>query len=330
MLRLSTPGRQLRALVVGTAVVALAFTGGAPAGAAPALTPAAAPDAPLADDGSVSLAPAPAPADVQGVSGFSGTGFAGGGTADDPANPTAGTPAGARGIDSIIGADNRTRVNPTTVFPVRAIVQIIRTGTSTVGCTGWLYGPNIVATTGHCVHPGSGQNGGGPNGFYPQANFTIIPGRNFPSNPFGACGATRLTSVNGWTQSGNPEYDYGTITLNCSVGNTTGWWGFWWQSASLTGTPTTVSGYPCDKTFGEQWRHAGQTVQTTQVRRVFYLNDTFACQAGSPVYQNRAAGSSFCVGWCVMAIHAGGGTSNSGTRITEGVFNNLINWRNTA
>jgi glutamyl endopeptidase len=326
----STLERPLRALVVGAAVVALAFASGAPpASAAPALGTAASPGAPLADDGSASTAPAPA--DLHGLSGFPGTGLAGNGSLDNPADPTVGTPSGAPGVDSVIPPDNRTRVNPTTTFPVRAIVQIVRTaGSQTFGCTGWLYGPNIVATAGHCVHPGGGANGGGPNGFYPQANFEIIPGRNFPSRPYGTCGATRLTSVNGWAQSGSPEYDYGTITLNCSVGNTTGWFGWWWQSASLTGTPTTVSGYPCDKTFGEQWRHGGQTVQTTQVRRVFYLNDTFGCQSGSPVYQNRAAGSSFCTGWCVMAIHAYGGSSNSGTRITQEVSNNLVNWRNTA
>ncbi len=110
----------------------------------------------------------------------------------------------------------------------------------------------------------------------------------------------------------------------------------WWQSASLTGTATTVSGYPCDKTFGQQWRHAGQTVTATHTRQVFYQNDTFGCQSGSPVYQTRAAGSSWCVGQCVMAIHAYGlhgssphSTNNHGTRITESVFNNLITWRDS-
>jgi hypothetical protein len=31
-----------------------------------------------------------------------------------------------------------------------------------------------------------------------------------------------------------------------------------------------------------------------------------------------------------MAIHAYGGSSNSGTRITQEVSNNLVNWRDTA
>jgi glutamyl endopeptidase len=127
---------------------------------------------------------------------------------------------------------------------------------------------------------------------------------------------------------GNREYDYAAIRLDCTAGSTTGTMGFWWQSATLTGTATTVSGYPCDQTFGEQWRHAGRTVMTTQVRRIFYDNDTAGCQSGSPVYQNRAAGSAFCVGWCVMAIHTTGGTtSNGATRITESVYNNLVSWR---
>ncbi|WP_216592666.1 trypsin-like serine peptidase [Verrucosispora sioxanthis] len=217
------------------------------------------------------------------------------------------------------------------------MVQIVRTTNGTTwGCTGWLYGPSIIATAGHCVHPGGGQNGGGGNNFYPRGDFQIIPGRNGTSTPYGTCTATQLLSVNGWTQNGDETYDYGAIRLSCAAGNSTGWFGMWWQSASLTGTATTVSGYPCDKTFGQQWRHAGQTVTATHTRQVFYQNDTFGCQSGSPVYQTRAAGSSWCVGQCVMAIHAYGlhgssphSTNNHGTRITESVFNNLITWRDS-
>jgi glutamyl endopeptidase len=319
--------RSWRGLMVGAVAAGLVVAGGTmPASAAPAI-PAAPPSTSVADSGPVGFAPAPT--GLQGVSGIPGTGLAGAGEVDDHA--VSGRPADGVGIEQIVccGNDDRTRVDPTTVYPVSAIVQVVRSnGTSTFGCSGWLYGASIVATAGHCVHPGGGQNGGGGNGFFPRENFEIIPGRNFPARPFGTCRATQLLSVNGWTVNGNTEFDYGAIRLDCAAGNSTGTWGLWWQSASLTGTPTTVSGYPCDRTFGEQWQHAGRSVLTTQDRRLFYDNDTAGCQSGSPVYQNRAAGSPFCGGWCAMAIHTTGGTSaNGGTRITESVFNNLIAWR---
>ncbi|GIJ06792.1 trypsin-like serine peptidase [Micromonospora andamanensis] len=348
----STPSSRTRPriiLAIGiTTVLASAFAA-APATAAPtteAPTTAARTEVhgAVADSGAVPAAVAlPTQRGLNGVrgsgsSGSAGTGKAGpGGSRFDAGGRPAASDGDSIGIQSVIGTDNRVRVDPTTVFPSSAIVQIVRTTNgSTWGCTGWLYGPSIIATAGHCVHPGGGQNGGGGNNFYPRGDFQIIPGRNGASTPYGTCTATQLLSVNGWTQSGDETYDYGAIRLSCAAGNSTGWFGMWWQGASLTGTATTVSGYPCDKTFGQQWRHAGQTVAVTHDRQVFYQNDTFGCQSGSPVYQTRAAGSSWCVGQCVMAIHAYGlhgssphSTNNHGTRITESVFNNLITWRNS-
>ncbi|GAB7052056.1 trypsin-like serine peptidase [Catenuloplanes indicus] len=335
-MRLTTPGGRLRSALIGGAALSLALAGlGAPAAAVPADSAAApvAPHTTVADDNAPPRAVVPARAAAAGGAGISGTTGSGVLTpTTSPAVTGARAPgaglSGGFGTDTVIGTDNRTRVNPTTPFPTSAIVQIIRVdGSTTWGCTGWVYGANIIATAGHCVHPGGGANGGGGNGFYPRANYTIIPARNGTTNPFGTCTATQLMSVNGWMADGSADYDYGAIRLSCNAGASTGTFGFWWQSASLTGTATTVSGYPCDKTFGEQWRHAGMTVTSTAARRVYYQNDTAGCQSGSPVYQTRAAGSSFCVGQCTMAIHAYGGSSNSGTRITEPVYNNLISWR---
>ncbi|GIJ79286.1 glutamyl endopeptidase [Micromonospora phaseoli] len=336
---------RLRIMFVVGLTTALVSTAAAPATAAPATDARAGGHGAVADSGAVPASVAPtalsATSDAKGAGslGRAGTGRAGpGGTRFDVGGRALAPDAEPSvGIQSVIGTDNRVRVDPTTVFPARAIVQVVRTtGGSTWGCTGWLYGPSIVATAGHCVHPGGGANGGGGNGFYPRGDFQIIPGRNGASTPYGTCTATQLLSVTGWTQSGNETNDYGAIRLNCTAGNTTGWFGLWWQSATLNGTATTVSGYPCDKTFGQQWRHAGQTVQATHAQQVFYQNDTFGCQSGSPVYQTRATGSSFCSGQCVMAIHAYGlhgsaphSTNNHGTRITESVFNNLITWRDS-
>lgn len=233
-------------------------------------------------------------------------------------------PAKGAGRESIIGADSRVLVNPTTSYPARAVVLITFDGGR---CTGWLYGPDIVGTAGHCVHSG----GSGGSWF---TNVRVYPGRNGSSSPYGSCSARRLHSVVGWTDSSDENYDYGAIKLNCSIGNTTGWFGYWRQSATLTGLPTIISGYPGDKPL-TQWKSTDQ-VRVTQARKIFYLNDTVGGMSGSPVYYNRPAGSPFCSGNCSMAIHTNGlhGSSshseyNHGTRIVQPVFDNLFNWKNT-
>ena len=51
--------------------------------------------------------------------------------------------------------------------------------------------------------------------------------------------------MTGWTVSANEEYDYGAVKLNCTVGNTVGWFGI--TSADPTNFPSIVGGYPGDK-----------------------------------------------------------------------------------
>jgi glutamyl endopeptidase len=219
---------------------------------------------------------------------------------------------------SIIGPDNRSQVTATTTYPWRAIVLITFDGGR---CTGWLMGPDAVATAGHCVHSG------GSSGSW-MTNVRVYPGRNGSSSPYGSCTAKRLYSVLGWTSSKNEEYDYGTVKLNCTIGSTTGYFGFWWQSASLTGLSQTLSGYPGDKPL-TQWKSTG-SVALSLGQQIYYLDDSVSGQSGAPVFQNRSG-----CGQCSMAIHAHGlhdlyphGSYNHGVRITQPVFNNLVSWRN--
>lgn len=285
------------------------------------------PNTAVASDGST-FTPSEASTNLRGVDSFTGTGVAVKGAASvAPAESGTTVEHADNGQETVIGVDNRVQITATTSFPYRAIVYITRDGSR--WCTGWMINANTVATAGHCVAPG------GTGAFY-SSTFRVYPGRNGASTPYGSCSVKRLHSVSGWVSSGDERYDYGALKLNCTVGNSTGWFGFWWQSASLNGLPTTISGYPVDKASGTMWRSTDQ-VRVTQDRQIFYLNDTLNGMSGSPVYQNRSAGSSFCVGQCSMAIHAYGfhggsphSTNNHGTRITEPVFNNLISWRNAA
>lgn len=227
-------------------------------------------------------------------------------------------------LDSVLGFDSRQRVQPTTRYPQRATAYI----TSSLGsCTGWFAGPDLVVTAGHCIHSGPGGNW--------ATNVIVYPGRNGDSSPYGGFAAESLHSVLGWTDSGDERRDYGSINLAADIGNTVGWYGYYWRASSLDNSPTIINGYPGDKAAGTQWVGADKVRLTTN-KMVFYMVDTFSGMDGSPVWEDRAAGSAHCAdGPCVYAIHAYGphGTDqhaiyNHGPRITEEVYNNIANWVN--
>ncbi|MGR9108502.1 MAG: trypsin-like serine peptidase [Gammaproteobacteria bacterium] len=221
--------------------------------------------------------------------------------------------------ETVLGYDSRYRLY-TTTYPERAIglLTFNQSGSSFI-CTGFLIGPDTVATAGHCVHEGNGGNF--------STNVRFYPGRNV-SSPFGSCSARRLFTVGGWSQSGSPNFDYGAVKLNCRVGNTVGWFGYFWQSATLVGLPVQISGYPSDKPFGTHWSTSGD-IEISEVFRTRYRHDTAGGQSGAPVFETDRR-RAFCQGPCVNTIHTNGvfDGRNSGTRITQAVFNNLTAWRN--
>ena len=129
--------------------------------------------------------------------------------------------------------------------------------------------------------------------------------------------------------SNSSNYDYAAIKLNCTAGNTVGWYGFYWTSASLAGTWSTIQGYPADKSSGTQWKMSG-SIATSGTYRISYTIDTYGGQSGSPVwtYRNNTCTGAGTTGVCAMAIHTlGGSSSNSATRITQTAFNNLVAWK---
>lgn len=227
--------------------------------------------------------------------------------------------------ESVLNDDRRFRIYPQeSGYPYRAVGQLTFTqGGSNYTCTGWLISPDTVATAGHCVHEG-------PGGTW-STNVRFYPGRNGSSIPYGSCTAKRLNSVSGWTSSGSQEYDYGAVKLNCTVGNTTGWLGRWWTTASQVNLPIAIVGYPGDKPSSTQWGGAGR-VEASETRKTRYFVDTAGGQSGAPVIQADGTGPGGCQGDCGIAIHAYGADSggrNSATRITQAANTNFQNWINT-
>ncbi|GAB4210011.1 MAG: extracellular metalloprotease Mpr [Roseiflexaceae bacterium] len=245
--------------------------------------------------------------------GFAGTGYASSTMSKFAFDFGARRSAGPVSPESVIGTDGRYQITDTTAYPYRAIVHI---SSSIGGCTGWLINANTVATAGHCIYGSGGW----------ATNVQVYPGRIGSSTPYGSCGATRLFAPRGWTRGQKRDYDYGAIKLNCSIGNTVGWFGMRVSTTSLNGQPSYTAGYPGDKTYPTMWR-SDDTVRLTQTRRLYYANDTFGGQSGSAVWNNEAGCST-----CAIAVHAYGVDStgfNGGTRIIQEVYDNFTTWANS-
>lgn len=230
---------------------------------------------------------------------------------------TYGEPLGA---ESVLGPDDRVQIHNTGDYPWRAHCSLLITandGARYIG-TGWFIGPKTVITAGHCVFihaPGTNRHGW-------AQSIQVMPGRNGGALPFGSVTTANLRSVSGWTNDGNPEYDYGAIILPTDLGNQTGWFGLGaYTDDTLRGSTVNISGYPGDKPAGTQWYHWNR-VADVGARKVYYDIDTAGGQSGSAVYRV-VDGARYGV-----AAHAyGGSATNSGTRITTPVFNNLVAWK---
>ena len=223
--------------------------------------------------------------------------------------------------ETVHGVDNRTQITNTNVFPWRAIASLLITAAdnSTWIGTGWFVGPHTLLTAGHCVFI---KNSGvaGRDGWVKKIQ--VMPGRNASTLPYGSVSSTSFKSVTSWTNNGDENFDYGAIIIPTNLGNTVGWFGYQVLSdGDLTASTVNISGYPGDKPAGTQWFQSNK-VASTGPRKVFYDIDTAGGQSGAPVWR-LVNGNRYGV-----AIHAyGGATTNSGTRITSPVADNIAMWK---
>jgi V8-like Glu-specific endopeptidase len=149
-----------------------------------------------------------------------------------------------------------------------------------------------------------------------------MPGRNGSTLPYGSVTSSSFRSVTAWTQNGDQNYDYGAIIIPTQLGNTVGWYGFGsWPDADLLASTGNIAGYPGDKPSGTLW-YDSRRIASVNSLKVYYDIDTAGGQSGAAVYRiiNGARYG--------MAIHAyGGAVTNSGTRITSAVYNNMVAWK---
>jgi V8-like Glu-specific endopeptidase len=223
-------------------------------------------------------------------------------------------------LEAIIGDDDRVRVSKERMAmnPWRQIcaLRIISQSNRTYVGTGWFIAAGVVATAGHCVFL---QNDGGW-----AKSILVVPAKQGPHEPFGSQTSTRFGSVDGWVEKRQSDFDYGVIFLDDkTVGEKVGNFGVQaLNPIELKGTDAQISGYPADRDRAEfQFFHLRPIIDVTDTQLIYDI-DTFGGQSGSPIWQETIENGLIAVG-----IHTTGGvSSNSGTRITDDVLQNLVEW----
>ncbi|EWY35774.1 hypothetical protein N825_34420 [Skermanella stibiiresistens SB22] len=233
-----------------------------------------------------------------------------------------------RGLETVIGVDERTQILETDKAPWRMVcaLDIEAPWGGFVG-SAWFAGPRTLITAGHCVFDRS-QMGGW------ATKITVTPGRSGGTTPFGSFVVTRFSTVDQWTDSQNPDYDISAIHLDEAYGDELGWFAI----GALTDTElqdqlVNVSGYPFERGGGTQQWWARNRIRAVEPRRIFYDVDTSGGQSGGPTYMIEANGTSAAP--LVVGIHAygTGGTPNSipllvnsAPRITPEVVEQIGRW----
>ncbi len=215
-------------------------------------------------------------------------------------------------------------------FPYRAVMFI---ATDVRNCSGWLFGPDVVLTAGHCLYDGG------------WATRVVVTARHADATtPFQTCGARRLYSTVGWTQHADDRYDYGAIKLDCRISDQIGWLGYGWSETSMASKPVTVIGYRLKRhgtTVDRLLESSEGTVTVQQAAEIFFDNATDMLCSGAPLIVGPLANAQ------VIGVHSTGcheangfhnciigdanphAAFNAAVLITREVFQNMQAWKST-
>lgn len=190
-----------------------------------------------------------------------------------------------------------TVVHNTMVRPYSGVVNIRTTwphGPATYA-TGFLYGPNSVATVGHNLF--NIYRGGWANWI------EVIPARNgLNSAPFGTYFAVTMSVHGSWFQSRLEAFDIGFIHLNSSVHSANIFSLTSPNDASLNGLSVTATGYPeYASVVGSMWRSFGR-ITSAHPNSLVSTHPRDSGLSGSPVYNSFGS---------VIGIHQGNSPGNN-------------------
>ncbi len=219
--------------------------------------------------------------------------------------------------ESVIGTDERQKVNNTASFPWRAIVKLYSTypNGNTYGCSGTMVNAKYVLTAGHCIY--SAADGGW------ASRVQVIPGLNGTYQPYGATWGTMMRTYAAWTNNRSADHDFALVTLASPLGSSTGWLGLKVYS-DLGGRFGNLAGYPGDRDNSTgMYYHFGSMLSATAYR-VFHQIDTFGGQSGSGIYHIETGPQRY-----IFAVHTNGNegdNQNKGCRLDSGKFASIAAW----
>lgn len=220
--------------------------------------------------------------------------------------------------ESVCGTDERIRVD-TTAEPFDAICFMtleLENGSRSRG-TGFYIDigtdKGVLLTAAHCLYDKNSET------FMKQVR--IARGRSGEKLPYGmqTFQSTAMRVPEDWKTSAAQYADYGVVLLD-KPNPTKGFELYNAADEELVGVTITTAGYPADKSGFYMWMDRGP-VSSVKTGKIYYNEDTFGGQSGSPVWTRSAAGGLACVG-----VHSYGGCPNSATRLTKHVIDQIRKW----
>jgi V8-like Glu-specific endopeptidase len=179
-----------------------------------------------------------------------------------------------------------------TAYPYSTVGKLFFTqpGLGDFVCSAAVIRPRLILTAGHCVHKGSGGNGG----FF--TNFVFIPAFRDGSTPFKQWSWSRVITTNTWA-TGNSTFpnaaDYAIIEIpdqyfnqtNRRIGEVTGYLGY--MTNKLLPNHVTMLGYPGNLDSGNKIHQvtAGSYAEGGN-NTAIYGSDMRGGSSGGPWIQN--------------------------------------------
>jgi glutamyl endopeptidase len=228
------------------------------------------------------------------------------------------------------------RVNGDTL-PASPIVFIHHPG---MDCTGWLYGPQIVATAGHCVSDERSRQVWKPEDFWVSDQVTKALGKD--PRPVGEnCSVIRVYATHGWVDDDlrkSRRYDFGALRLSpgCRLGQTRGWLGIKVESDADAGDALLVSMKPTESNSNSCADGSGSKRQTFvrctwSVRANSADQDFFTYDADTGDGTSGGAlvlkgAPNLAVGIHAHDFRQDNALARRAVRITQDVFDVLMTW----
>lgn len=225
--------------------------------------------------------------------------------------------------------------NPSSLDEYRSIVYIdiyVKTNNGVQQVkrgSGFMVGPNTVATAGHVINSEELAELSSENNRWAY-KAVVYPAKAGNSNPYGSATSTTLISNPTWTNgSANDETamenDWGIIRLNKNIGDYTGWLGLKWTSSHYRGETIMYAGYPDGSPYNKYMYYGEGNQNSYKKTGLVYATGTVAKpgHSGSPAYTYYSD-----LGYTAIGIVTHSSINGFGfLKLSEWLYNELVSYR---